>query len=83
MLLTWVLSLLGCAGFFGGIIVAANSKSPEWGVALLLGGFAMFIAAVIVANAMARVLVPKKIDERYAWYGGAGEAFLRTLIPIA
>jgi hypothetical protein len=81
--LTWILSLAGIAGFFGGMIVAGESKTPEWGVALVLGGLVMIIAAVIVGNVMARVLVPKKIDEHYAWFGGAHETFLRTLPAIA
>ena len=81
--LVWVLSLLGLGCFIGGIGVSANSKSPELGVAILFAGIAMWIVAVVVGNVMARVLVPKKIDERYAWYSGADEAYLQTLQPIA
>jgi hypothetical protein len=79
VLLTWVLSLAGLGGFIGGIAVAAESKTPQYGMALIFLSFFLIIAAVVVSSMMARVLVPKKIDDHYAWLGGANDAFLRTL----
>jgi hypothetical protein len=80
--LVWTLSLLGLGCFIGGIGVSANSKTPELGVAILFAGIAMWIIAAVISSVMTRVLVPKKIDEHYAWYGGADEAYLQTLQPI-
>ena len=80
ILLTWLLSLAGIAAFIGGIAVAGgDSNTPEWGMLIVLLGFVMIVAAVIVGNSMARVLTPKRIDDHYAWYGGAHEAYLGTL----
>ena len=34
---------------------------------------------LVIGSQVARVLIPKKIDNNYAWYAGAGEVFLQTL----
>ena len=80
LMIATALTILGAGGIVGGIVVSAESRrGGEWGVLGVLAGFALLIAAVVVANTMARVLTPKKIDAHYAWYGGAGEGYLRSL----
>jgi len=82
VLLTWLLSLGGLGGFIGGCIVASERSTEGLGLAMVLVGFILIIAAVIVGNTMTRVLTPKKIDDHYAWFAGASEVFLQTLPPI-
>ena len=83
ILLTWLLTIGGFVGFIGGMIVMSDDKSVGLGAGMFFGGIVLWIVAAIVASVMARVLVPKKIDEQYAWFAGADEAFLRTLPGIA
>ena len=83
MLIVWLLSLLGVACIIGGPVLAGNYDSPAAGVTGVLLAFALWIVAVILGNSRVRVLAPKKIDEHYAWFGGAGEAYLQMLQPIA
>ena len=83
ILLTWLISLAGVAAFFGGMFVMSDDKTVGVGAAMFFGGIVLWIVAAVVASKMTRVLVPKKIDEQYAWFAGADEAFLRTLPGIA
>ncbi|MEA2736225.1 MAG: hypothetical protein QOE14_2676 [Humisphaera sp.] len=81
ILLVVLLTLLGIVSMIGGMIIASD-KNGEWGFLGVLAGFGMIIAAVIIGNTMTRVLTAKKIDDHYAWYGGASEVYLRTLDSI-
>jgi hypothetical protein len=83
ILLTWLLTIGGFGGFIGGMIVMSDDKTAGLGAGMFFGGIVLWIVAAVVASVMARVLVPKKIDEQYAWFAGADEAFLRTLPAIA
>ncbi len=83
MLIVWILSLLGVACLIGGPVLAGNYDNAALGVSGVLLAFALWIVAVILGNSRVRVLAPKKIDDHYAWFGGAGEAYLQMLQPIA
>jgi len=79
VLLTWLLTLAGLGGFVGGMFVMSEKNYEAIGAAIFFGGIVLWIIAAVVAAAMTRVLMPKKIDEHYAWFAGANEPFLRTL----
>ena len=84
LVITTLLSVIGVTAVFGGIFMSAESRSsdPPYGVLIVIGGLAMLLVAAATGTTMARVLSPKKIDDRYAWLRGAGEGYLQTLNTI-
>ena len=84
MIITTLLALAGGVGLVAGIQVAAESRSsdPPIGVLVVLAGIVLLIASVVTGTTMARVLSPKKMDDRYAWFRGAGNGYLRTLNTV-
>lgn len=71
----WAVALLLSAGA-ATLLVAMNR---QLGVAAYLSSLALLLAAIAVGLFKARLLYPKRIDERYARYAGCGDAFLATL----
>jgi hypothetical protein len=78
IMIAWAIALVGVLSLVGGIMISSQ-KNGDWGVLLVIGGIVVALIAAVVGSSVARVLVPKKIDNNYAWYGGAGEPFLQTL----
>jgi hypothetical protein len=77
---TWLLSLGGIAAMIAGP-VAGTEMRADWMIpAGLLGGIGMIFVALLTGFA-ARVLVPTKIDDHYAWFKGCGGAFLSQFPP--
>jgi len=75
---TWAVALLSVACIFGGIMYAAGVKRGEGvGLAIILIGIVLIIAAVVVGG-FARVLTPTKITSDFAYLKGAGAEFLAT-----
>src|SRR5687768_1205610 len=72
LVITTLLSVIGFSALLGGMVMSAESKSsdPPIGVLVVLAGLAMLIVAAVTGTTMARVLSPKKIDDRYAWLRG-------------
>jgi hypothetical protein len=79
--ITATLATLGFVAIIGGFVYAANARSsdPPVGIVLILAALAMFIAAAVTGVTMARVLSPRKIDDQYAYLNGAGPGFLATV----
>ncbi len=70
----WVGTLVTLCGFPIGAVLLGYSG----GVGLALGVLC-FLVLVIVSMVKARILYPRRIDERYARLQGAGERFLASL----
>jgi hypothetical protein len=81
LMITTLLVVFGFVALIGGLIVSGESKSsdPPIGIFIVLAGITMLIAGAVTGTTMARILSPRKIDDHYAWYRGAGEGYLRML----
>lgn len=77
---TWFFVLAGIVIMIGGPVEGMELREEWLVMAGLLGGLVLLIAA-LVAGLMARVLVPTKIDDRYAWFKGCGNEFLSQFPP--
>lgn len=71
VLITWALVLLGAGGF----VLAIMNEDPTY----LLGGFVLFIAAIIYGLVAVRVVAPSKIDNQYVWLKGVNKDYLEEL----
>jgi hypothetical protein len=82
VIVTTLLVLVFVLSLVGGIAVMINVKRGEGiGMMCILGAIIALIGAAIAGN-WTRPLSPKKIEGNYAWYSGAGEAFLQQLPPV-
>lgn len=80
--ITWGICLAAVAMLVGGIALLANGRSTsDLGGILMLCFVPTILIGAIVSIYGPRVLSPTKIDERYAWFSGAGIEFLNTLPP--
>lgn len=84
LVITTLLAVAGFIGLVAGITIAAESKSGDApiGPFILVGGIVLLIASAVTGTTLARVLAPRKIDDHYAWFRGAGEGYLRQLSVI-
>jgi len=72
---------IGCIGPFAllfGIPLAADLVDFDAALAMILGVLGFFVT-IIVSMINARILYPRRIDERYARLQGADERFLASL----
>lgn len=77
----WVLGLPAVPVIIAGVI-AADELDMDWlAPAGLLSGLGMLLAAIIIGMAWGRILVPTKINARFAWFKGAGNDFLALFPP--
>ena len=69
--ITWLLILLGVAGFIMAIIVADNT--------FLLAGIILILAGIIYALVALRIVTPARIDDKFAWLKGVNKDYLDEL----
>jgi magnesium-transporting ATPase (P-type) len=81
LLITWLTSLTSLASIIGGFVFLANAKRSEEyiGGLVVAGGVVLLILAVVFGNVFTPILKPKKIDKHFAWFTGAGPAYLEQL----
>jgi hypothetical protein len=70
----WMVGLAGLALFIGGIVLIANEVEP--GVIGIPVGLITAVVGLIIGNAGASVISPKKIDDTYIWIKGVNPAVL-------
>ena len=73
--------LLGLAGLISGVAISTTSRENN-GVFVVLAGVGLILFSALWAIYGVRVLWPRKVDDRNAWYAGASAEFLRS-IPTA
>lgn len=73
----WIGSLVSLFGF--PMIVDATGASGDEVAGATALGFFLFLLVLVVSMANARILYPRRIDDRYARLQGAGESFLASL----
>lgn len=71
LLVTWLLFLLGVAGF----IMAAVAEDGTYA----LVGTILLLCAIIYALAVVRVVAPSKIDDKFVWLRGVNKDYLNQL----
>ena len=69
--ITWLLILLGVAGFIMAVIVADNT--------FLLAGIILILAGIIYALVALRIVTPARIDDKFAWLKGVNKDYLDEL----
>jgi hypothetical protein len=78
--LTWLMALGGLALMIGGPILAAEFRK-DWLIGVGLPGGLVMLILSIIPGTLSRVMVPTKIDDRYAWFKGCGVEFLSQFPP--
>ena len=71
MLITWLLFLLGVAGF----VVAAVAQDGTY----VLVGAILLLGAIIYGLVVVRVVSPSKIDDKFVWLKGVNKNYLSQL----
>lgn len=71
VLITWLLVLLGVAGF----IMAVVAEDGRY----LLAGAILLLGAIIYGLIAVRVVVPSKIDDKFVWLRGVNKNYLNQL----
>jgi hypothetical protein len=71
ILITWVLFLLGVAGF----VMAGLAEEGAY----LLVGVLLLLGALIYGLAVVRVVAPSKIDDKFVWLRGVNKNYLSQL----
>ncbi|MBC7785262.1 MAG: hypothetical protein H7144_15610 [Burkholderiales bacterium] len=77
---TWLAFLIGIGALVGGIALANRAAGREWedmGTLVVILSFVIMLAAAIYGAVGVPALRAKRIDDRYAWYNGAGDEFLQ------
>jgi hypothetical protein len=85
ILIAWLIALAGLGVLVLGIVAVNRGFGREWtdaGVFLVIGGIATILGALILGVVVSPILRPKKIDQNYAYYGGAAQSFLEPLPVI-
>jgi hypothetical protein len=71
MLITWVLFLLGVAGFVVAVVA-------ENGIYVLVGAI-LLLGALIYGLVVVRVVSPSRIDDKFVWLRGVNKNYLSQL----
>ena len=71
VLITWGLLLLGVGGF----VLAIVAQDATY----LLGGFLLFLVAMIYGIVVVRLVAPSKIDNQFVWLKGVNKDYLDEL----
>jgi len=81
--IAWLLVLVAFVLLFVAVSTGSDRAYSRGPIPLIagIGGFVLIIGSLIWAIVRTRPVVPKKIDDNFAWLSGAGADYLNTLPP--